>query len=495
MADRTTGGRMEPDYKIYKVIDSKTGIVLYWSYLMEKQERGESMKGNKTIIPESELLFSNRQLKKLIFPLVIEQLLTVMVGMADSLMVASVGEAAVSGVSLVDTVMVLLINIFAALATGGAVAAGHFIGQKNQEKASKATDQLILFILVSSLVIMACVYLCQNLILGKVFGKIEADVMANARIYLLIVAASIPFIALYNGGAAIFRAVGNSKIAMITSLIMNAVNITGNAVLIYGMKMGVAGAAIPTLISRMIAAVIMIVLLRRQNQPVHMSEKLQWHFDGYLIRKILHVGVPNGLENGMFQLGKILVLSLVSTFGTASIAANAVSNTIAMFQILPGMAINFAILTVSAQCVGARRYDQVRYYTVKLLKLVYLCMIGVSIGLYLMLPFILKIYNLSDVTSEMTRQIIIYHDLCAILIWPLSFSIPNTLRAANDVKATMWIAIASMWIFRIAFSYVLGEWLHMGVFGIWVAMTIDWAFRAVCYVIRYRKGKWEQMIV
>lgn len=157
------------------------------------------------------MLFSNQQLKKLIFPLVIEQLLTVMVGMADSLMVASVGEAAVSGVSLVDTVMVLLINIFAALATGGAVAAGHYIGQKNEEKASKAADQLVLFILVSSLVIMGCVYLCQNLILGRVFGKIEPDVMENARTYLLIVSASIPFIALYNGGAAIFRATGQFK--------------------------------------------------------------------------------------------------------------------------------------------------------------------------------------------------------------------------------------------------------------------------------------------
>lgn len=462
--------------------------------IVRKEMRGKrSMKKGK--IPESELLFSNQQLKKLIFPLVIEQLLTVMVGMADSLMVASVGEAAVSGVSLVDTVMVLLINIFAALATGGAVAAGHYIGQKNEEKASKAADQLVLFILVSSIVIMVCVYLCQNLILGKVFGKIEPDVMENARTYLLIVSASIPFIALYNGGAAIFRATGNSKIAMITSLIMNAINITGNGILIYGLKMGVSGAAIPTLVSRMIAALIMIGLLRRQNQPVHMSRKIQWHFDRPLIRKILHVGVPNGLENGMFQLGKILVLSLVSTFGTASIAANAVSNTIAMFQILPGMAINFAILTVAAQCVGANRYDQVRYYTVKLLKLVYTCMIGVSIALYCLLPLILKAYNLSDVTSEMTRQIVIYHDLCVILIWPLSFSIPNTLRAANDVKATMWIAIASMWIFRIAFSYVLGSWLHMGVFGIWVAMTIDWAFRAVCYVVRYRRGKWEQMEV
>lgn len=444
-------------------------------------------------ISNEELLFSNQQLKRLIFPLIIEQLLTVMVGMADSLMVASVGEAAVSGVSLVDNIMVLLINIFAALATGGAVTAGHYIGQHKEKEASKATDQLILFILVSSIFIMAGVYLSQNLILGKVFGKIEADVMANARTYLLIVSASIPFIALYNGGAAIFRAVGNSKIAMQTSLLMNAINVTGNALLIYGLKLGVAGAAIPTLVSRMTAAMTMIILLRKQNQPVHMSQKMQWHFDSSLIRKILHVGIPNGLENGMFQMGKILVLSLVSTFGTASIAANAVSNTIGLFQILPGLAINFAILTVSAQCVGARKYDQVRYYTVKLVRLVYVSMIAVNIAVLCALPFILKAYHLSAVTAQMTRQIIIYHAFFACFIWPLSFSLPNTFRAANDVKITMWIAIVSMWIFRIIFSYILGGWCKMGVLGIWVAMTIDWVFRSVCYVVRYKKGKWEQM--
>lgn len=369
--------------------------------------------------------FTDRQLRQLIIPLIIEQLLSVTVGLADSVMVASVGEAAVSGVSLVDTIMVLIINIFAALATGGAVVAGHYIGQQKKELASKATDQLILFVTILSVAVTALMYAGQNLILHGIFGKIEADVMENARVYLLIVTASIPFIALYNGGAAIFRSVGNSKISMESSLLMNVINIAGNGILIYGCKMGVEGAAIPTLVSRMFAALIMIMLLRRENQPVHMSRKIQFHFDRHMIRKILHIGVPNGLENSMFQLGKILVLSLVATFGTASIAANAVSNTIAMFQTLPGMAMGFAILTVAAQCAGAGDYDQVKYYTKKLIGIVYLAMIAVNVIVYLLLPVIIQIYHLQPETAAMTRKILTYHACCVCTIWPISFDLPN----------------------------------------------------------------------
>ena len=439
-----------------------------------------------------ELRFTNKQLVQLIIPLVIEQILAVLVGMADSVMVASVGEAAVSGVSLVDNVMILLINVFAAVATGGAVVVGHYIGQNRRERANKATDQVVLVNLAMALVITAGVYLCHDWILHTVFGKIDEDVMANAKNYLLIVSASIPFLALYNGGAAVFRAVGNSKISMETSLLMNIVNVIGNAILIYGMKLGVVGAAIPTLISRILAAVIMLVLLRRQDQIVHMSKKFEWRFDRHLVKKILHIGIPNGLENSMFQLGKILVLSLVSTFGTASIAANAVSGTIATFQILPGAAIGFAVLTVVSQCVGAGEYDQVKYYTKKLHKIVYAAMVVSNLSVIFMLPLIMRIYNLSDITAQMTTNILTYHGICAMFIWPLAFTLPNMLRAANDVKYTMYVSIFSMWVFRIAFSYVLGQYLEMGVFGIWVAMTIDWLFRAICFTVRYLRGKWKQ---
>lgn len=439
----------------------------------------------------SHYLFSNRELANLIGPLVIEQLLAVFVGMADSIMVANVGEAAVSGVSLVDNIMILIINIFAALATGGAVVAGQYIGRKDEKSACKAATQLVWFVSLSAVAIMILVYFGKDIILNQVFGHITAEVKGHADIYLLIVTASIPFIALYNGGAAIFRAMGNSQVSMRVSLLMNAINVTGNAILVFGLRIGTAGVAMPTLISRMVAAIVITVLLCNQTRILHIERTLKIRFDGRMIRKILAIGVPNGLENSMFQLGKILVLSLVSTFGTYAIAANAVSNAIALFQILPGMAISLAITTVISQCVGANDYEQVHYYLKKLLAIIYVAMVGTVALIFLALPLILKAYNLSDQTAAAATNIIHFHGISAMIIWPLSFALPAAYRAAGDAKACMYTSIVSMWIFRIGFSYLVGKYMGLGVFGVWVAMVIDWVVRAICFIIRYFNGKWK----
>lgn len=439
----------------------------------------------------SHYLFSNRELANLIGPLVIEQLLAVLVGMADSIMVANVGETAVSGVSLVDNIMILIINIFAALATGGAVVAGQYLGRKDEKSACKAATQLVWFVSLSAVAIMILFYFGKDIILNQVFGHITAEVKGHADIYLLIVTASIPFIALYNGGAAIFRAMGNSQISMRVSLLMNAINVTGNAILVFGLRIGTAGVAIPTLISRMVAAIVITVLLCNQTRILHIERTLKFRFDGRMIRKILAIGVPNGLENSMFQLGKILVLSLVSTFGTYAIAANAVSNAIALFQILPGMAISLAITTVISQCVGANDYEQVHYYLKKLLAIIYVAMAGTVALIFLALPLILKAYNLSDQTAAAATNIIHFHGISAMIIWPLSFALPAAYRAAGDAKACMYTSIVSMWIFRIGFSYLVGKYMGLGVFGVWVAMVIDWVVRAICFVIRYFNGKWK----
>lgn len=443
-------------------------------------------------IDRSNYLFSNKMLLTLIIPLVIEQLLSVLVGMADSIMIASVGEAAVSGVSLVDQIMILLINMFAALATGGVVVAGQYLGQKKQEQACRSATQLVWFITICAIVITLLVYAGKYMILHGIFGEIEPDVMRHANIYLLIVTASIPFVALYNGGAAIFRAMGNSRMPMQVSIIMNIINIGGNAILIYGFHRGTEGVAIPTLISRMTAAVIIITLLCNQELTLHIEKTFRYRVDWNLVKKILSIGVPNGLENSMFQLGKILVLSLISTFGTYAIAANAVSNAIALFQILPGMAISFAVTTVISRCVGAGDYEQVKYYNKKLLIITYVSMAATVGFIFLILPFILRAYNLSDLTAETTRQIIYFHGISAVLIWPLAFTLPGTFRASGDAKTCMIISITSMWIFRIAFSYILGKYLDMGVFGVWVAMVIDWVFRTICFIIRYFRGNWKK---
>lgn len=440
---------------------------------------------------KSHYLFDNKALTALILPLIIEQFLAVLVGMADSIMIASVGEAAVSGVSLVDQVMLLIINLFGALATGGAVVAGQYLGRKNPEEADKAANQLIWFVTILAVGVMGLVYLGKNMILQGVFGQIEPDVMEYANTYLLIVTASVPFIALYNGGAAIFRTMGNSKITMTVSLIMNAINVVGNAILIYGFHCGVEGVAIPTLVSRMTAAILITVLLSNEKQVLHLQKTLRYRPEKETIKKILKIGIPNGLENSMFQLGKVLVLSLVSTFGTYAIAANAVCNVLASFQILPGMALSLAVTTVISRCVGAKDYEQVSYYTKKLLAISYISMFVTTIVICVALPFIMDVYNLSPETAKVAEEIMIFHSVSCVLIWTPAFTLPSILRATGDAKTCMLISIPCMWIFRIGFSYILGKYFGMRVFGVWVAMVIDWVVRVIFFVLRYCRGKWK----
>lgn len=439
-------------------------------------------------------LFSRKDLVRLIIPLIVDQFLQVAVGLSDSIMVARVGEAAVSGVSLVDTVMLLIINIFTALATGGAVIAGQYLGRKDPKTGCEAAAQLFNFTFLFSIFIMILGYLGQNVILYHVFGKIEPEVMKDSRTYLLIVLASIPMIAMYNAGAAIFRAMGNSNIAMKTSLLMNSINVFGNALLIFGFHRGVEGVAIPTVVSRGVACVVILVLLNNQEHALHILHPYPFKIKWDVLKKILYIGIPNGLENSMFQLGKIAVLSLVSGLGTASLAANAVSNNIANFAILPGMSFGFALLTVCAQCVGAGDFEQVKYYTRHMMRVEYLCLIASNLIVILALPFILSVYNLSDEAARYANDIILYHAACVVTIWPLSFTLPNTLRAAADVKVTMVLSIISMWVFRFGFSYLLTMEFHMGIFGVWVAMTIDWLVRGIFFVCRYKSGRWQKII-
>ena len=403
-------------------------------------------------------LFSNADLKRLIVPLLIEQLLAIAVGMADSIMVSSVGEAAVSSVSLIDTIFILLINMFTAIATGGAVVCGQYIGKKRPHKACEAADQLLLVTTALSVVIMAAVYLLKPFILHVVFGNITAEV---------------------------------ERTPMKISIVMNLINISGNALLVYALKFGVDGVAIPTLLSRMYAAAAAFVLVHNKRYPVRCSYPVKLKPDFHMLKKILGIGIPNGLENSMFQLGKIMVLSMITQFGTASIAANAVSNTIAVFQTLPGMAIGNAVLTVSAQCAGAGDYEQVKYYAKKLHIIIYGMMIVCCLGVIAALPAVLHVYSLSAEATAMTEDIIVYHGICCMIIWPIAFNLPNVLRASNDVAFCMILSILSMWICRIGMSYVLGVRMGFGVFGVWVAMTMDWVVRAIFFVLRYRSGKWQ----
>ncbi|MDE7013068.1 MAG: MATE family efflux transporter [Kineothrix sp.] len=438
------------------------------------------------------MLYSNKDLKKLILPLVLEQFLAILVGMVDTVMISGVGEAAVSGVSLVDNINILVINITAAMATGGAVAAGHFLGQKDSESAGKAAWQLILFSLAASSVIFLMLVVFHRPLLYAIFGNVEAKVMSSAVTYLLITAISIVPLAVYNSCAALFRAMNSAKTTLLISILMNAINVIGNAILIFGAGMGVAGAAIATTVSRTVAAIVIFCMMFQTDRQIHIKGRLSWHINGRLIKKILYIGIPNGVENSLFQLGKIMLLSLISTFGTYAMAANAVCNTLAGFNVLPGQAIGLALVSVAAVCIGAGEFEQARYYTKKLMMIAVISISALSAVLIGFSPWIMKIYHLSAETEQLAIQVIRYHAVLAMLIWVPSFTLPNTLRAAGDVVWTMFIAIGSMWIFRIGASYVFHSRFNMGLLGVWIAMTIDWAFRAGCYGLRYRGHKWEK---
>lgn len=441
-----------------------------------------------------EKLYSNTDLRKLILPLVMEQLLAVLVGMLDTVMISGEGEAAVSGVSLVDNINILVINIFAALATGGAVVAGHALGQKKPEQAGKAAWQMVLFMIYSSFITMVLLLVAHKTILRVTFGKVDDAVMGSATVYLLITALSICPLAIYNACAALFRAMGNSKTTMLISLLMNLINFVGNAILIFGAGLGVAGAAIATTVSRTVAAILIFRLMLDEKRVIHFKNRMTWKLEGDLVKKILFIGIPNGLENSLFQLGKLLLLSLVSTFGTSSIAANAVCGTLTNFNILPGMAIGMALLSVSSVCIGAGEIGQTRYYTRKMMGLSWIAMSAMSIIMMVGAPLFLKIYHLTPETEKLAIGVIRFHAVMCMISWVPSFSLPNTLRAAGDVIWTMVIAIVSMWTFRIITAYIFSYAFHLGLMGIWIAMTIDWTFRGICYLLRYRGHKWETMM-
>ncbi len=436
-------------------------------------------------------MFTNKQLYKLIVPLIIEQILAVTVGMVNIIMVARAGEVAVSGVSLVDTLNVLLIAIFSSLATGGAVVTAQYIGHKENDNACKSARQLLLISTVIALLIMVISLIGNKFILKLIYGNIEAGVMENARIYFYVTSFSFPFLAIYNSCAALFRVMGNSRISMIASFIMNVINIICSAILVLGLHMGVMGVSIPAVLARISAALIMLMLIRNKDNPIHIDNIFHLDFDLPMIKRILQIGIPNGLENSIFQIGKILVQGLTASFGTVALTANAVANNIAGFETIPGSAVGLAMIPVVGQCVGAGDYRQAKKYTIKLMKFTYIIIFILNIGVIILRNPIISVYNLSADTTLLALRLIVYHSICCCTIWPSAFTLPNAIRAANDVKFTMIISITSMWIWRIGLSYVLAEFLRLGVLGVWIAMTIDWLFRAICFIIRFINGKWK----
>lgn len=455
----------------------------------------------ETELTKPKIQFDRKFLIKLVLPLVIEQILAVTVGMADMIMVSGAGETAVSGVSLVNTISNLLIYVFTALATGGAVVAAQAIGAKQKETANTVSNQLILICLIFSVVITALCLVLNRQILGLIYGNVEEAVMENAVIYFYITALSFPFISVYYGATALFRSMGNSKLSMYVSTIMNVLNIIGNAIFVFGFGMGIAGVGYATLISRAVAGVIVIFVLRDQKLELHINKNLRFGYNWGIQKKILALGIPSGIDNAMFQIGKLFTQALIASFGTASIAANATASTIELLATIPASATGLAITTIVGQCVGAGDYDSAKKYTKKLIFWAYVMLWIENLAIVFLTPTIASWYHLSAEGDRLARILMWYHSACCVVMWPAAWSLPAVLRASGDVKFLMISSIIIMWVFRIGFAYLL-TWLNKylgspvpGVLCVWIAMTIDWFARCVVNLTRLKSGKWMKKAV
>ena len=389
-----------------------------------------------------------------------------------------------------DTLNVLIIQILSALATGGAVIASQYLGRRDTENACRSAAQLYSVLGISTVVVGIVCMLLSRPILRGVFGSIDEDVMRFAQQYFLISAVSYPFIGLYNGGAALFRAQGNSRISMLASLVMNVINIAGNALLIYGFGMGVIGAALATLIGRVFAAVFILWQNQNLSNPLRVQELADLKPRSQPIRQILSLGIPSGLENGMFQIGKLCVSSLTSTLGTSAIAANAVANSVSTLANIPGNTMSLAMIPIIGQCLGAGDKKQAKHYSVTLLGIAISGLAIANALVFVLMPEIVTWFNLSAEASVLCTTVVHMFNVASVFFWATSFTLPNALRAGGDAKYTMTVSIISMWLFRVILSYVFVLQFQLGLAGVWLGMFCDWVFRSICFLIRFVRGKW-----
>ena len=437
-----------------------------------------------TKIDWDNLMFSTKELWMLLIPIMVEQMLNSLMGMADTMMVSNVGSVAMSAVSLVDSINTLVIQVFAALATGAAIICSHYLG-KGDEKGANTVIVISLTITAGGLIF------CRPL-LRLIFGAVEPAVMENSIIYFLITASSYPFIALFNAGGAFYRAGGNSKFPMKISIISNVLNIIGNAVLIFGCNMGVAGAAISTLVSRAFCAIVVLYFLRKPKQKIVLNQYLTIRPDFPLIGKVLAIGIPAGVENGMFQFGKLAIQSTVSTLGTQAIAAQAMTVIFENVNGIAAIAVGIGLMTVAGQAFGAGRKEEAKYYIIKLTGYAEIVLIISCAVTFLISRPIMHLAGMEAESMELCYQMLIAITIAKPILWALSFIPPYGLRAAGDVKFSMITATCTMWFCRVALAVYLIRFQGFGPIAVWIGMFADWGIRSIIFSIRFMSGKWME---
>jgi len=436
-------------------------------------------------------MFSNKELRSMIITLFFEQLLVMLVGIVDTFVVSSCGEAAVSGVSLVNQFNTIFIYLFTALASGGAIVVSQYIGNKDEKRTILSSSQLLMFSIVFSIILSILVLIFNKQLLGLLFGKVESDVMKACVTYLRISAYSYPALAIYNAGAALYRSMAKTKVTMYISFAANIINVVGNIIGVYVLKAGVAGVAYPSLISRVFSAIIITVLCFNKKLEAYYDSKDIFKFDGKMLKRILNITIPNGVENGIFQLVKVALSSIVAMFGTYQIAANGVAQSIWSLAALAGVAMGPVFITVIGQCMGNGDADAADHYFKRLTRITLLISSAWNLLIFLLTPFFMKFYALQPETKRLVIWLVLIHNVFNAAAYPFSGALSNGLRAAGDVKFTMYVSVISTIAVRLLLSWLLGIVLKMGVIGIAIAMVCDWSIRAVIFFWRQKSGKWK----
>jgi len=436
-------------------------------------------------------VFTRKQIIALLIPLMLEQVLSGLMGIADTMMVTSVGETAISAVSLVDSINTLVLNLLTALAAGGVIVCAQYLGRQDRARANDAARQVMLVSVGVSVVLMAFCLVLRRPLLSLIFGTVEPAVTEQAVDYFLITAVSYPFLALQQTAAATFRAGGRSAPPMAVAAVANVVNVAGNAVGIYVLELGVFGAGLATTVSRVLSAVVLLVLLRNKNLSISIRDYRRIRFNKELSGMVLRVGIPTGVENSMFQLGKLIVQSTVSTLGTTAMAAQAMTHTLDIVECMPSMAIGTGLLTVAGHCMGAGRPDEARKYTKLFCVISELVLIGMGAVILSLTPWITRLAGMTEESAALTFRLLALITIVKCVIWVIAFTLPNGTRAAGDVRFSATVSALSMWIFRVGGSFLLCRVFHVGLIGVWIAWFCDWGCRAVIYVWRYRSGRWE----
>ncbi|MCI8378830.1 MAG: MATE family efflux transporter [Lachnospiraceae bacterium] len=437
-------------------------------------------------------MFSNRDLRRLIVPLFLEQLLVILVGLADTFVISYAGEAAVSGVSLVNSFNTIFIFLFTALASGGAVIVSQYIGGEKMEMAGESASQLLMVSTLFSGVVMAVLLLSGCPLMGLLFGKVESDVMDACMIYLRISAYSYPALAIYNAGAALFRSIGKTSTTMYIAIFSNVINVVGNIIGVFALHAGVAGVAVPSLIARTFSAVVVTILCFRKGNGVYYKKRWICHFNAGLLKRILGIAVPNGVEQGIFQFVKVALSSVVALFGTSQIAANGIAQSIWSLAALVCVTMGPVFITVIGQCMGSRDTEQAEYYFRKLLKITLLISVVWNVLVFTLTPLVMQFYDVSEETKKLTIILVLIHNIFNCIAFPFADPLGKGMRAAGDVRFTMVISLATTIGVRLIFSLLFAIVMDMGVIGIAWAMCLDWCSRAVIFYIRFRKGKWKQ---